>query len=73
MREDAAAAHRLCEAIDGPRRERVARSRSAEPGRCMGTGDYDRIRRSVRLFVPIISANTERRTKATSSKSGGRR
>ena len=61
MREDADAAERLCNAISGELGGDVwLDERRLRPGDAWEREILTAIRRTVRLFVPIISANTER-------------
>ena len=60
MREDADAARRLCDAITGLGGDVWLDERRLSPGDAWEQEILTRIRRTVRLFVPIISANTER-------------
>jgi TIR domain len=60
MREDADAARRLCDAITSLGGDVWLDERRISPGDAWEPEVLTRIRRSVRLFVPIISANTER-------------
>ena len=59
-REDAAAAHRLCDEITALGGEAWLDSHRLSPGDAWQQEILSRIRRSVQLFIPIISANTER-------------
>ena len=59
MREDADAARRLCDAITGLGGEVWLDERRISPGDAWEPEVLTRIRRTVRLFVPVISANTE--------------
>lgn len=60
MREDADAARRLCDAITSLGGDVWLDERRISPGDEWESEVLSRIRRSVRLFVPVISANTER-------------
>ena len=60
MREDAEAARRLRDAITGLGGDVWLDERRLRPGDAWDTDILTAIRRTVRLFVPIISANTER-------------
>ena len=60
MREDADAARRLCDAITSLGGEVWLDERRLSPGDAWEQEILTAIRRTVRLFVPIISANTER-------------
>jgi hypothetical protein len=60
MREDADAARRLCDAITSLGGDVWLDERRISPGDAWEQEVLTRIRRSVRLFVPVISANTER-------------
>ena len=60
MREDADAAERLCKAIEGLGGDVWLDERRLRPGDAWEREILTAIRRTVRLFVPIISANTER-------------
>jgi hypothetical protein len=59
MHEDAAAASRLCDAITSVGGDVWLDERRVMPGDAWEEEVVTRIRRSVRLFVPVISANTE--------------
>ncbi|MFD6222232.1 toll/interleukin-1 receptor domain-containing protein [Nocardia asteroides] len=59
MREDADAARRVCDAITNLGGDVWFDERRISPGDAWEHEVLSRIRRSVRLFVPIISANTE--------------
>lgn len=59
MREDIAAARRLCSAITSLGGDVWLDERRISPGDAWEQEVLNRIRRSVRLFVPVISANTE--------------
>ena len=59
MREDADAARRLCDAIAGLGGDVWLDKRRLRPGDAGEREILTAIRRTVRLFVPIISANTE--------------
>jgi hypothetical protein len=59
MREDADAARRLCDAIGGLGGDVWFDERRLSPGDAWEPEVLSRIRHSVRLFVPVISANTE--------------
>ena len=60
MREDADAARRVCDAITSLGGDVWLDERRLSPGDAWEHEILSRIRRTVRLFVPIISANTER-------------
>lgn len=60
MREDADAARRVCDAITSLGGDVWLDERRITPGDAWEQEVLTRIRRTVRLFVPIISANTER-------------
>ena len=60
MREDAVAARRLYDAITGIGGDVWLDERRILPGDSWEREVLTRIRRTVRLFVPVISANTER-------------
>jgi hypothetical protein len=60
MREDADAARRVCDAITGLGGDVWLDERQLSPGDAWEREILTRIRRTVKLFVPIISANTER-------------
>ena len=60
MREDADAARRLCNAITSLGGDVWLDERRLRPGDAWEREILTHIRRTVRLFVPIISANTER-------------
>jgi hypothetical protein len=59
MREDVDAARRLCDEITRLGGDVWLDERRISPGDAWEHEVLDRIRRSVRLFVPVISANTE--------------
>jgi hypothetical protein len=59
MREDADAAGRLCDAITSLGGDVWLDVRRISPGDAWEQDVLTRIRRTVRLFVPVISANTE--------------
>jgi hypothetical protein len=59
MREDADAARRLCDAITGLGGDVWFDERQIAPGDAWEQEVLTRIRSGVRLFVPVISANTE--------------
>jgi hypothetical protein len=59
-REDAEAARRLCDAITALGGDAWLDSRRLSPGDAWQQEILSRIRRTVGLFIPIISANTER-------------
>ena len=59
MREDAAAARRVCDAITSLGGDVWLDERRLSPGDAWEHEILIRIRQTVRLFVPIISANTE--------------
>ena len=59
MREDADAARRLCDAISGLGGDVWLDERRLRPGDAWEREIVTGIRRTVRLFIPIISANTE--------------
>jgi len=60
MREDLDAARRLCDAITGLGGDVWLDERRLSPGDAWEQEVLTHIRRTVRLFVPVISANTER-------------
>ena len=60
MREDADAARRLCDAITGLGGDVWLDERRLSPGDAWEREILTAIRRTIKLFVPIISANTER-------------
>ena len=60
MREDADAARRLCDAITSLGGDVWLDERRLRPGDAWEREILTRIRRTIKLFVPIISANTER-------------
>ena len=60
MREDADAARRVCGAITSLGGDVWLDERRISPGDAWEQEVLTRIRRTIRLFVPIISANTER-------------
>jgi hypothetical protein len=60
MREDANAARRLCDAIMSLGGDVWLDERRISPGDAWEQEVLTRIRKSIQLFVPIISANTER-------------
>ena len=60
MREDADAARRVCDAITSLGGNVWLDERRISPGDAWEQEILTRIRRTIRLFVPIISANTER-------------
>ncbi len=59
MREDVDAARRLCSAISSLGGDVWLDERRINPGDAWEQEVLNRIRRTVRLFVPVISANTE--------------
>ena len=73
MREDADAARRLSDAITSLGGDVWLDERRVSPGDAWEQEVLTRIRKTIRLFVPIISVNTERAEKATFSGSGRRR
>jgi hypothetical protein len=60
MREDVDAARRLCDAITSLGGDVWLDERRLSPGDAWEQEVLTRIRKTIRLFVPIISANTER-------------
>jgi len=60
MREDADAARRVCDAITSIGGDVWLDERRLRPGDAWEREILTRIRRTIKLFVPIISANTER-------------
>jgi hypothetical protein len=60
MREDADAARRLCDAITSLGGEVWLDERRLSPGDAWEREILTRIRRTIKLFVPIVSGNTER-------------
>jgi TIR domain len=60
MREDVDAARRLCDAITSLGGDVWLDERRLSPGDAWEPEVLTRIRKTIRLFVPIISANTER-------------
>jgi hypothetical protein len=60
MREDADAGRRVCDAITSLGGDVWLDERRISPGDAWEQEILTRIRRTIRLFVPIISANTER-------------